>query len=608
MKKIYLLLSLSLIISTIWYSGCSDSGTDPGPGDTGNVKTTISGTVLDESNMPLAGAQVSIAGQSNIVTNASGTFIFSEINVPKGRFVVNVSKTGYFNGSVADAPKAGGTSNIRVYLMTAGVTQTVDATTGGEATLSNGSGVKLTASTITNADGSDYTGNVNVSLGYLDPTSENFANLIPGGDMQAQRSDNSSATLYSYGIIKVEMKNDQGNELKIKSGNQSEITVDIPPSMEASAPATIPLWHYDSNTGLWKEEGVATKQGDKYVGMVGHFSDWNCDVPEGTATVRGLVVDCNNTPVPGINVKIGQASATTGIDGRFERRVPANTAFDVQVLGGRNFGLSSTPVSVPALAEGAVRDVGTLTVQCPVYVRGTIRCSTAVKFGQVVISWEGGYNTQYTDTDGKFNIPTDLGKNAQISIFTSDNRFKNMNITTPSVPGQVLDLGVIEVCDQVVTGDNKFTINGGGFNNRTFTFASDTSQVFGYYLPDDSLTYIWMQQVSGTDTIIFWTAFTGTVIGSPLEINMWIYHNSKIYIAYPQLPGTMAAINITRYSGIGGLIEGTFSGTLLDLTGGTMGSVTLTNGQFSVIRLISGAMSDKLHKGKIPKEILNKHR
>ena len=606
MRKNYALFFLLFVItSVVIYYGCkSDNSTEPIINNGETVTTTISGTVLDESNSPIAGVEISSAGQSAI-TNASGGFTFSNIQVPKIRFVVNAAKSGYFKGSYADAPIANGTSNIKIYLMNAGVIQTVDATTGGEATLNNGSKVKLNANTVTNSDGSTYNGNVKLSVGYLDPTSENFANLIPGGDMQAQRTDNSSATLYSYGIIKVEMKSDAGSDLKIKSGNTSEITVDIPPSMEATAPATIPLWHYDDATGLWKEEGTATKQGDKYVGTVAHFSDWNCDTPEGTGTIKGLVVDCNNLPVPGINVKIGQASANTGSDGRFERLVPANTAFEVQVLGTRNFGLTSSPVSVSAVPEGTVHDVGTLTVQCPAYVTGIIKCGTDIKFGQVVISWNGGYNSQYTDATGKFNIPTDLNKNAELLIYTFDGKYKNLTITTPSTPGGVNDLGVIEVCDQVVIGTNKLTINGSGFTNKTFTFAADTIQVFGYYDPSDSMSYIWMSQVFAPDTITLWFGFKGTGLGAQSEVVMWFIHNSQLFFAAQGIPNSTTAVNVTKYSGIGGLIEGTFSGTLIDILGGGAG-VTISNGEFSVIRLIFGAQRDKLLRNKIPDEIRKK--
>ena len=593
MKRFYIPIFLALIISTaLVYYGCKDSSTNP-PTETGGqtVTTSITGTVLDESNAPITGAQVKAGGQTT-TTNSTGGFIFSSIQVPASRYVVNVEMSGYFKGSYADVPVANGTSTIKIYLMATGTTQTISASSGGEAALQNGSKVVLNANSIANSDGSAYSGNVNLSVGYLDPTSENFSSLVPGGDMQAQRSDNSQATLYSYGIIKVVMKGDGGEDLNLKSGSSSEITVDIPTSMASDAPATIPLWHYDETTGLWKEEGTATKQGDKYVGTVSHFSDWNCDVPEGTATVSGLVVDCNNQPVQGISVHIGQVNMRTGADGRFERRVPANTSFEVQVLGSANFGLGSDPVSVPALTEGTTHDVGTLHVDCPAYVKGFIKCGTDIKFGQVAISWDGGYNVQYTESDGSFNLATDIGKPAQLTVYTFDGSYTSMNITTPSTRGNTLDLGTIQVCEQVQTGDNKFTVNGSGYNNTTLTFASDTNQVFGYYVPSDSLSYIYMFKITGTDSTWFVMTFRGTETGTPSEITMYFYHNSEYYFGYEGIPGSSVTLNITTYGGIGGLIEGTFSGTLTSYMGGT--GVTISNGQFSVIRLIGQSSKNKI--------------
>ncbi len=588
------------ILSFLFYYGCKDNSTNP-PVENGGetVATTISGTVLDESNAPVSGAHIESAGET-ATSNGDGTFLFSGIQVPKSRFVVNVSKSGYFRSSCADAPLANGTSSVKIYLMQKGTAQTIDASAGGEAVLQNGSKVVLNSNSVAASDGSVYMGNVNLSLGYLDPTSENFSNLVPGGDMQAQRTDNSQATLYSYGIIRVEMKGDGGQDLNLKSGSQSEITVEIPSSMASDAPATIPLWHYDESTGLWIEEGTATKQGDKYVGTVGHFSDWNCDVPEGTASVNGLVVDCNNLPVQGIMVHIGQVNVSTGSDGRFERRVPANTAFQVQVLGSANFGLGSDPVSVSALTEGSTHDVGTLNVDCPAYVKGAIMCGTDKKYGQVAISWDGGYNVQYTDYDGKFNIATDISRPAQLSVYTFDGSYISMDITTPSVRGNSLDLGAIQVCDQVQTGDNKFTVNGGGYNNTTLTFASDTNQVFGYFDPTDSLSYIYMYKEAGTDTTRLWFTFQGVTTGIPSNITMYFYHNTEVYYAFEGLPNSSVNLNVSSYGGIGGLIEGTFSGTLASYLGDA--GVTITNGQFSVVRLILAKQMDKL-KRKFPAKV-----
>ncbi len=65
---------------------------------------------------------------------------------------------------------------------------------------------------------------------------------------------------------------------------------------------------------------------------------------------------------------------------------------------------------------------------------------------------------------------------------------------------------------------------------------------------------------------------------------MYFYHNSEVFYAFEGVPGSTVSLNVTTYGGIGGLIEGTFSGTLTTYMGS--GGVTISNGQFSVVRLI----------------------
>jgi hypothetical protein len=603
LKNTYYFLPFILVVllSSVLYYGCSkNSSNDPIIPISETVTTTISGAIFDEFNTPLASVEVKSAGQT-VMSNSNGAFTFHNIQVPKTRFVVNAFKAGYFRGSVSDVPKSGGTSNIRIY-MVSGVTQSISATAGGVVEIESGTGVEIPPAGVVDKNGTNYNGNVNVSLAYLDPTAENFSEIIPGGDLSAVRTDNSAATLVSYGIIKVEMKSDAGENLQIKSGKTSTITVEIPSSMISSAPETIPLWYYDDTIGMWKEEGTATKQGDKYIGSVGHFSDWNCDVPEGTATIKGLVIDCNDNPVHGISVKIGQASASTGPDGRFERRVPANTPFVVQVLGTKNFGLGSLSVSVPPLAEGTVYDVGSLEVDCPVYVKGIIKCGNDVKYGQVVVTWDGGYNSQYTGFDGSFIIASDVSKAAKISIYTFDGKYKVLDVVTPSVRGETLDLGIIEVCDQVQIGINKFTLNGGGYNNKTFVFASNNEQVYGYYNIEDTLTLIIMSEIFSQDTVLLFIFFNGDNLGTATDAVLYLSINSNTYIAHQDVETTSANVFVTKYSGIGGLIEGTFNGSLINVLT-VSGNVTISEGQFSVIRMILEKRIEKMHKNKIPAEL-----
>ena len=66
----------------------------------------------------------------------------------------------------------------------------------------------------------------------------------------------------------------------------------------------MPLWYFDEQKGMWVEEGVATKQGNQYVGTVNHFTDWNCDIPSEWNTVITGRILCNGAGVPDDLVRV----------------------------------------------------------------------------------------------------------------------------------------------------------------------------------------------------------------------------------------------------------------------------------------------------------------
>jgi ABC-type sulfate transport system permease subunit len=106
------------------------------------------------------------------------------------------------------------------------------------------------------------------------------------GNLTGITINNEQKILQTYGMIAVEMEGSSGEALNIAGSKQATISFPIPSAMLANAPATIPLWHFDETIGVWKEEGTATKQGNAYVGVVTHFSFWNCDVPAILSTLR----------------------------------------------------------------------------------------------------------------------------------------------------------------------------------------------------------------------------------------------------------------------------------------------------------------------------------
>jgi len=224
--------------------------------------------------------------------------------VPIGRAVVIAKKAGYFTAAHAEVPNAKGT-RIDLNMMSDATTGTVAGTTGGIAN-AGGASVNFAAGSFTDASGAAYTGQVKVSARYLDTRNANFFDFFDG-DMMAQRVDGSGASLISAGVLKVELKDGNGNALKLDPTKPA--TLNYPKSPDAKAPVTMPLWYFDETLGMWKENGSATLSGNMYTGTVTHFTNFNLDYIDSTGGFNtsgtvSLRVACNGIPISGVVITI----------------------------------------------------------------------------------------------------------------------------------------------------------------------------------------------------------------------------------------------------------------------------------------------------------------
>ncbi|MFO0452084.1 MAG: hypothetical protein ACK52I_26110, partial [Pseudomonadota bacterium] len=265
------------------------------------VTTTITGIVTNEAGQFLQGVSVTV-GRNTVLTDKEGLFLFEKIEVPELRYYVKSTLSNYFESGVGGIAVKNGVTTLHIRMMGMGTPKDVSATAASTNTI-GGATLKFDAGSFANQNGTAVTsGTVRVYARALNPDNPNFSELLPGGDLSSRMPDGSSATLESYGMVGVELRDANNNELKLASGKQAEIRFPIASSQLATAPAEIPLLSMDPETGVWKQEGVAAKVGSEYVGKVGHFSWWNCDVPQQTCRIRGRVVDCNGKPVSGATV------------------------------------------------------------------------------------------------------------------------------------------------------------------------------------------------------------------------------------------------------------------------------------------------------------------
>lgn len=242
---------------------------------TGRVKavvTNVGGAPLDSVRVLAQGLE--------LLTNSQGEFLIDNCPASNGRIVLRLQKDGYFDRIFA---KEVIDTSVAIISMVKKEESDICRLTTFPA--KEGTCVKVQEAEVlipANAmvkmsDGTDYNGNVNLSVIYYNPDDANFNNILPGGDLIAVDANSIRGKLVSYGMLDVQMKTDSGELLQLKKGSKSKLTFPKP-QCQTQKPDSIPLWWFNEKTGLWEEEGISVLNGNNYVGYVSHFTTWNCDV------------------------------------------------------------------------------------------------------------------------------------------------------------------------------------------------------------------------------------------------------------------------------------------------------------------------------------------
>lgn len=461
----------------------------------------LSGIVRDASGTPIEGVSI-VSGSSAATTNTDGFFEFDQIQVVSvlnDRSVVRFSKAGYFDvvrSMDADDDAADGASwevvmckkenndftSIKTYSSSSD--QTLQA---GEMKIDmSQDGYKV------DGTGAGYAGKVKSEMVYLDPNNERFSEMMPGGDLAAVRSDNSSAQLVSYGMTDLNMYAENGDKLQLKDGSKAKLTFPIPAGMGENPPASIPLWSFNEKTGLWEEEGSAALQGNVYVGEVTHFSWVNLDYPEEQGTVYGYVKDDTGKVLPGVRLNIGQllTSTVTQSNGYYSHEVPANTDFSISVkdlyYGGINQKVS---VKVPALSPGERRKVDiTLPHLVRVYGKVMNERGDGIRSSVWVQTEKAKTEVLQTDVDGNFNVyvPKDMKGKATVyaRTYRGDEVSKDITIKDKDVYVELTVGGTGGV------NTNMIHIFSDVLGNEAWPIPTSTSPISGVLLLDDNLMLI----------------------------------------------------------------------------------------------------------------------
>ena len=469
-KLAVLFLAFMISIQT----GCkkSDSITDPGPtleppvkaDDAIKVTATITGTVIDENNKPVAGATVS-SGTYAATTDAMGNFIIKDANISKANGNVSVVKQGYFKGIRSFVTVAGKNNYIKIQLIKQIVTGTVTASSGGVVNTLDGASITFPANAFVTQSGAAFSGTVFVYAYWIDPTANNLPLIMPG-DLRGVDSSNGEYILKSYGMLGAELKDNAGNILKIATGKTATVSFPIPSSLLATAPQSIPLWHFDETVARWKQEGTATKSGNNYIGQVDKFSFWNCDIPGNLINLDlRLVNSANNLPLANTMVKITSLSTNTSAygytndSGFVSGPVPKNQALKMDVIAGTACATNTVIYTQNIGPYTANTSLGNVSVTVPVnqtinFTATLVNCSNQpVTNGYISLILSNGNSTiAYTNASGAINISLPYCGGSTSYTYTGVD-LSNGNysaIATGTATGNNVNLGTLTACGNTI--------------------------------------------------------------------------------------------------------------------------------------------------------------
>ena len=519
------------------------------------VSGTVYGRVYDENENPVENAVVTYEGKI-FNTDADGRFFIENEPLDHQGTFFTVEADGYFKGSRRIYPKDGSTNYAYVQLLALNDAGSFESATGGEIVGDDGLRITFAENSIQSSNGALYNGEVTVAAKWLDPTASNIAEIMPG-DLLGLNARVEEVSLVTYGMMAVELFDEDGNNVNIAEGNTATLSFPVPQELINEAPAEIPLWSfYDEQYGVWVEEGSAALEGDRYVGQVSHFSFWNCDVPFPLVYVEGQLVTEEGVPLPNTTICIyadGMNSGrcgTTDNRGFFAGKMPAGKNLNLNAGSIFRECPSNNPINLGSFnVDENIGDVKLSISEGVITFSGSlVDCNDDPTKAVIIdVGGDGNKGTFFITVD-TFNISSINCYDSEQVVFTFIDMVNFKQTDTLGFVDSAINFGEIKICDVI---PEFLTLNIDGLtltkfdviaahNNDTITTISDLScrfdniEIGTYDYQDPKIMFGWIQ------------AFHNVEGGD-------LYYLSKERI-------NNLEITITSVGGDGDVFAGTFNG------------------------------------------------
>jgi len=328
-----------LLVLIICSCGKEDTTFTPVENST-QIKSTLTGIVLDVNDEPISDAKVYYNG-STVTTNNSGIYEFANVSVDSKHNSIAVSKAGFFDAARTFRSSTAKEIFHQTILLPVIADQSFQSSQGGEVVSGSVTIDFEPNSIVFKSNDNEYNGTVQVAISYLDPTDSDFDRKMPG-DLTSINDDNIILKSTSYGMAYVELLSGSGDALQIKKGSKAKLKIKIPEDLKSFAPQTLEAGHFDEGLGMWRIESSAILEGDSYVADVTHFSCWSYNSSLPSVVITGRIVDQSGLPVPGLRIQISESNnwgggyGTAGQDGVFTGAVPKDVPLNLYIYNSYN--------------------------------------------------------------------------------------------------------------------------------------------------------------------------------------------------------------------------------------------------------------------------------
>lgn len=547
-----------------------------------SAQRNFHGLVLSTDGTPVSGAAVTI-GSATVQTNSKGIFVVKNADVKENFAYVKVTKAGFVNGSRTVVP-TNGSNRINIMMIPATNTSTIASGTTATVSLPNGTKVKFDGS-FKDASGTAYSGNVNVAMFHL-KSSDQYLNELMPGSLLANNTAGNARVLETFGMLHVQLTGASGQNLQIANGHTAEMTVALDASQMSSAPTTIPLWSFNETTGIWQEEGSATKVGNTYVGNVSHFSWWNCDAQFPQCVLNVHIQNSTAQPLSNVMVKLfrqnqSSTSAITDGSGNASGIIPAGEDLVLKIYDACNNVIMTNNIGPFAANSNNTLPAITISqsLSNTIIITGTLKDCAGNNVTNGIANLSYGSSTNYFSnlstqvTNGSFSLNVlSCASSQQLTFVGAD--FTNLQTTGDinfTVTAPTTNLGNLTVCTAITefisyqidsqTPKNLLPPIGATYSAGTTTPGTSNTLVVTCYPPNSALGGFQLvtSNILGVGTYNNFNFLDVIGSGSPNGISSF---------------GNNLTLQISNLGAVGQYIDFTINGTYTNTSGSHTLSVT----------------------------------